>query len=447
MQHDPQNVALYGNIRNSISQARLWATTGHKSGRFIELKQISYRCEEELLHKCTDSDFGVGAYTASPQRTGKGWQVTFCPTFFRRRYANDILKAGRTSQVNKLVSYEHLMAHEYMHVAMLGHCENIIDVNTTLLPSTDGAYGTVYGASRCKEWAWLNVPAGDEPSSYDTKASINREVVMNADNYAWYATSAYFSYNWGKSSGAKAKRQLFDDSTQPDYATFTVDPESGNDINNGATYDDEIDAGDADVIVGAGENPNLTWPQNCHPPNDTNPDGELLCDYIGEQYTDLKADTPPVGDAPTDLPNINATSTEPPAASTSAAPAPPSYATGWCGMHVVQYQKNEDGDPAHPSNPEYVIDVSLFDANQQPIPLKNCNGCQNTTSSVALNGQADDFQSALPFAMEVTCGAVDDDPINFKYGDQTWGSNDQAHHSNFGAYDSGKREGNTGFQC
>ena len=66
-----------------------------------------------------------------------------------------------------------------MHVGMLGHCEAIIDVNTTLLPSSDGAYAQVYGASRCKEWAWLNVRDGDDPSAYYTTASINREVVMN----------------------------------------------------------------------------------------------------------------------------------------------------------------------------------------------------------------------------------------------------------------------------
>ena len=39
--HNPENVALYGNIRNSIKAARLWATTGHRSGRLTELKQIS----------------------------------------------------------------------------------------------------------------------------------------------------------------------------------------------------------------------------------------------------------------------------------------------------------------------------------------------------------------------------------------------------------------------
>ena len=59
-------------------------------------------------------------------------------------------------------------------------------------------------------------------------------------------------------------------------------------------------------------------------------------------------------------------------------------------------------------------------------------------------GQID---TALPGLLYVTAGAVDSDLVNFNYQDQAWGSNDQPHHSNFGAYDSGKRECDTGFSC
>lgn len=108
--HNPENVALYGNIRNSITAARLWATTGHKSGRFTELKQISYRCQEDLLKKCShDPNKGVGAYTSHPQRTGKGWQITFCPTFFAKQAAKDVAAKGRTTSINALVTYEHIL--------------------------------------------------------------------------------------------------------------------------------------------------------------------------------------------------------------------------------------------------------------------------------------------------------------------------------------------------
>lgn len=66
-----------------------------------------------------------------------------------------------------------------MHVGMLEHCEAIVDVSTALLSSSNGASAQVYGASCCKEWVWLNVPAGDDPVGYNTNASINREVVFN----------------------------------------------------------------------------------------------------------------------------------------------------------------------------------------------------------------------------------------------------------------------------
>lgn len=170
----------------------------------------------------------------------------------------------------------------------------------------------------------------------------------------------------------------------------------------------------------------------------SNPDHPSMnCDGQNNEPLD------PVDPAVDQIQTLTATAAAP---STPAA-APPSYATGWCGMHIVQYQKNVQGDPAHPPNSEYVIEVSLFDAKQQPIPLKNCNGCSNTALSVALNGKANYIESNLPYGMEVTVGAVDDDAVLFAYADQNWGSNDQPHHSNFEPYGDGKRVGNTGFTC
>jgi len=123
------------------------------------------------------------------------------------------------------------------------------------------------------------------------------------------------------------------------------------------------------------------------------------------------------------------------------------YAPGWCGMHIVQYQKNVPDVPHHPANAEYMVEVSLFDANQAPIPITNCNGCKFIATSVALNGEANYIESYLPWGMEITVGATDSDAILFAYGDQNWGSNDQPHHSNFGGYDGGMRIGDTGFSC
>ena len=67
--------------------------------------------------------------------------------------------------------------------------------------------------------------------------------------------------------------------------------------------------------------------------------------------------------------------------------------------------------------------------------------------TVALNDKANKISSELPFDMSVTVEAVDNDAILFQYHDQNWGSNDQTHHSNFGRYDNGLRQRDTGFNC
>ena len=53
--------------------------------------------------------------------------------------------------------------------------------------------------------------------------------------------------------------------------------------------------------------------------------------------------------------------------------------------------------------------------------------------------QGVDVDSALPYALIVTAQNVDADAVLFSYAGQAWGSNDQPHHCNFGAYDSGSR--------
>ncbi len=125
--------------------------------------------------------------------------------------------------------------------------------------------------------------------------------------------------------------------------------------------------------------------------------------------------------------------------------SPTSFTGGWCGMHVTQHQKNELGDSSTSNSPDYILSVCIYDANQ--VLQNQYPGEDGCGQFIALNGQAQAIDTALPHLMYVTVGAVDSDPLLFTYGDQDWGSNDQAHHPNWGAYDSGKREGDTGFSC
>ncbi|MCJ1425220.1 hypothetical protein MMC29_003108 [Sticta canariensis] len=101
-------------------------------------------------------------------------------------------------------------------------------------------------------------------------------------------------------------------------------------------------------------------------------------------------------------------------------PDPPSagaYATGWCGVHVTQYQKNEAN-----SNPtgDYKFDITIKDAAGATIGTNY--------GAVAPNGVGVGVTSKLPWVLIVTAQAVDDDAVLFRYADQAWGSNDQEHH-------------------
>ncbi|KAI4264712.1 MAG: hypothetical protein L6R42_000195 [Xanthoria sp. 1 TBL-2021] len=103
------------------------------------------------------------------------------------------------------------------------------------------------------------------------------------------------------------------------------------------------------------------------------------------------------------------------------------YTPGWCGVHVTQYQKKNPSDPSS----QYHLDVTLYDGAQKEI--------SKVTKQDAPAGQGVDVTSALPWVLTVTAQNVDKDAVLFKYGDQSWGSNDQGHYCNFGSYDSRNR--------
>lgn len=119
----------------------------------------------------------------------------------------------------------------------------------------------------------------------------------------------------------------------------------------------------------------------------------------------------------------------------SAPPPSQPYTPGWCGVHVTQYQKSNPSDP----NSHYKLDITIKDGAQ--VQIGSVLGA-DAPAEVAV-----DVGSALPYVLEVIAQNGDDDAVLFRYGDQSWGSNDQAHHCDFGAYDSGNRNGDCGFSC
>ena len=109
-------------------------------------------------------------------------------------------------------------------------------------------------------------------------------------------------------------------------------------------------------------------------------------------------------------------------------------------MHVVQWQKNENGVGG-----DYDFDVEIFDAKQVKIG-------QVAKAAVDPKTKALSVDSQLPYVLVVTADGLDDDPVKFAYGSQSWDSSDASHQSNMGTgpehgYENGKREGDMGFQC
>lgn len=129
------------------------------------------------------------------------------------------------------------------------------------------------------------------------------------------------------------------------------------------------------------------------------------------------------------------------------------YYPGNCGVHVKQvsfiyplvcyllkikqYQKNEGDPDSTGGTSNYRFDIQMKDDQGELVG--------ELDYADAPGGQGVDVDSALPVVLIVTAQNVDDDPVKFAYGDQSWDSNsDQC---SVGKYDSGARQMDCGFTC
>lgn len=111
----------------------------------------------------------------------------------------------------------------------------------------------------------------------------------------------------------------------------------------------------------------------------------------------------------------------------------PKYKPGWCGLHITQHQKPD------PSKDAYTLEVLIKDADSMIIG--NTLGAVDARNPIRVLG----FGGQLAEQLIVTTGGVDADPVKFEYGDQHWDS--KSKQCKMGGYDSGKREGDCGFNC
>lgn len=113
------------------------------------------------------------------------------------------------------------------------------------------------------------------------------------------------------------------------------------------------------------------------------------------------------------------------------------YIPGTCGVHVIQYRKNEGPTGSDGSTDEDRLDVSLIDNIQDPIG--------GVTLLSAPGGVYQDIDSQLPDVFEVMVGGTDQQPVNFMYSGQSWTSADGQ--CSVGGYNSGSRQMDCSFAC
>jgi len=100
----------------------------------------------------------------------------------------------------------------------------------------------------------------------------------------------------------------------------------------------------------------------------------------------------------------------------------------WCGVHVTQFQRNENGFGG-----TYEFTVTIKDQNGSLI-----GSVDHATSPAGVT-------SSLPYVLIVTAGNGDSDPVSFDYAGQHWASN--SGQCSTGAYDGGSRNMDCGFTC
>ncbi|RYC63563.1 hypothetical protein CHU98_g2619 [Xylaria longipes] len=100
------------------------------------------------------------------------------------------------------------------------------------------------------------------------------------------------------------------------------------------------------------------------------------------------------------------------------------YVAGNCGVHVTQWQKNENGVGG-----DYQYDLSIVDAVGD--------GIGGAVRLDVPDYQSRDVYSQLPYALVVTSGAVDSDPVQFAYAGYVFSTSSGC---SAGGYENGNRE-------
>ncbi|QMW28957.1 hypothetical protein G4B84_004292 [Aspergillus flavus NRRL3357] len=225
--------AHYLQVHNVMTQANMFPRLG-RSAKIIGMETIKLDIAAPL---------SSGRII---ENTNAGVEMFFCDGFFRHKYLNDITNGEkkRVESLPDLVSYEHLLAHEWTHVDLLGSSIQFMDLERA------------FGAQ------WASVLAWYGPSL----PRIN--VKYNADNYAWFWTNNWFNEKW-------------------DWKDNGFDPKYAPENTTNALGGPENISGPGLGIMNPEKN-QTTEQKNCHAA--ANDPREVFCDYLGEPYSDWLKD-------------------------------------------------------------------------------------------------------------------------------------------------------------
>ncbi|KAE8381143.1 hypothetical protein BDV26DRAFT_289641 [Aspergillus bertholletiae] len=240
----------YLQVQNIMTQVNLFPRLG-KVGKGNKKRdyQVAYRCRSSRRGPCPKR----GKTIATRKNSHGRWEMNFCEAFFSHKYLNDITNGEKMTahKLGSLVSYEHLLAHDWTFVDLLGSSFHVKDLeakndNRHIKSKISGVEWANFFA-----WYWNAIP--------------NFVVKYSAENYAWFWTNNWFNEKW-------------------DWKDNGLDPQWGPTTNTSFPGSPSEVAGPGAVVpldIQTNEQ------KNCHSGNDPR---ESFCDYIGEPYGDWLKD-------------------------------------------------------------------------------------------------------------------------------------------------------------
>ncbi|KAJ6000101.1 hypothetical protein N7481_000510 [Penicillium waksmanii] len=138
--------------------------------------RLAYVCGDETDYSKCKKDSKLQAYVPTIptklENCPNCFSVAFCDPFFKLKTIVELVDGSHweEKQLNdpKLVSQEHALFHEFMHVDLMGQDWHITDLKDRDIYN-DGLKKSVYGAELCSDYAW----------KYADERKVNYEIREN----------------------------------------------------------------------------------------------------------------------------------------------------------------------------------------------------------------------------------------------------------------------------